>query len=181
MQTLSFVLSTLGLISMIISFLIKGKNMKKILFFVFMGNVLVAASYFAGGSGINGAASCCVGALQSIINYFFESKNKPLPKWLVVIYGLSFVGVNLAVSGFNGLSILAIAATLAFVMCIGQKNGAKYRFWTLINIILWCVYDIISKSYSVVPTHICEFIFVLTGMIIHDRKKKEKTEETVKN
>lgn len=180
MDILSTVLSTLGLVSMIISFLIKGKNMKKILFFVSLANILVAASYFVGGSGINGVASCCLGAIQAIINYFFESKNKPLPKWLVVIYGLSFVIVNLVVSGFNGLSVLAIFATLAFVMCIGQKNGAKYRFWTIINIVLWCLYDFISGSYSVLITHIPELVFVLVGVLIHDRKKKDKTEEAVK-
>ena len=38
MQILSFILSLLGLTSMIIASLIKGENMKKILFFVFCGN-----------------------------------------------------------------------------------------------------------------------------------------------
>lgn len=177
MQILSFVLSVLGLISMIISYLIKGKNMKKILFFVFCGNALVAASYFAGGSGLNGAASCCVGAIQSIINYFFESKNKPIPKWLVVVYGLSFIVVNLAVSGFSALGILAIVAALAFVMCIGQKSGKKYRFWTIINMTLWCIYDVLSKSYSVLVTHIPQLIFVFVGVFIHDRKKTDENGE----
>lgn len=174
MQTLSFVLSILGLASMIIASLIKGPNMKKILFFVFCGNVLVATSYLIGGSGINGAASCYLGGLQAIINYFFDSKNKPLPKWLVVVYVIAFVAVNLAVGGFSALGLLAIVASLTFVMCIGQKSGAKYRFWTIVNMLLWCTYDILSKSYGALTSHIPLLIFTVAGMIIHDRKKDEK-------
>ncbi len=175
MDILAYVLSFLGLVSMIVASLIKGQNMKKILFFVFCGNILVGVSYLLGGSGLNGAASCFLGGVQSIINYFFESKNKPIPKWLVIVYGLSFIGLNLAVGGFSMLGILAIVASLSFVMCIGQKSGKKYRFWTIVNMVLWCVYDVISKSYSVLATHVPQLLFAVVGMIIHDRKKK--TEE----
>lgn len=172
MDILSYVLSFLGLASMIAASLIKGQNMRKILFFVFCGNILVGVSYLLGGSGLNGAASCFLGGVQSIINYFFESKNKPVPKWLVAVYGLSFVVLNLWVGGFSLLGILAITATLAFVMCIGQKNGKKYRFWTIVNMVLWCIYDVLSKSYSVLASHVPQLLFAVIGMIIYDRKKK---------
>ena len=171
MQTLSFVLSSLGLASVVIASLIKGKKMKQILFLVFSSNVLFATSYLLAGSGINGAASCFLGALQAIITYFFDSKNKPLPKWLVALYALGFVAVNLIFGGFNGMTVLAIVASLSFVMCIGQKSGAKYRFWTIVNSILWCIYDLLSKSYGAFVSHIVLLGFTVVGMIIHDRKK----------
>ena len=109
MEILSYILSLSGLASMILASLIKGEKMKKILFFVFCGNVLVATSYLVGGSGFNGAASCYIGGIQAIINYFFDSKNKPLPKWLIAIYCVAFIACNLAVGGFKPLVILAIA------------------------------------------------------------------------
>ncbi len=174
MHILSYVLSTLGLISMIAASLIKGKKMKTILCLVFLGNLLVALSYLAGGSGINGAASCFIGAAQTIINYFFESKGKPLPKWLVVIYVIAFIAVNIIVAGLNPLCILAIVASVSFVMCIGQKSGAKYRFWIIVNSLLWCSYDIFSKSFSALPTHVILLGFTVVGMIIHDRKEKKE-------
>ena len=174
MEILSYILSLLGLASMITASLIKGEKMKKILFFVFCANALIATSYLVDGSGLNGAASCYIGAIQSIINYFFDSKNKPLPKWLVVIYCVAFIVCNLAVGGFNPLGILAIVASLTFVMCIGQSSGAKYRFWTLFNITLWGVYDILSESYSALITHVVLLVFTIVGMIVHDRKKKNK-------
>lgn len=188
MDTLAFIFSTLGLIAMLTSSLLKGKNMKKILILVFLGNAFVAISYLLGGSGFNGAASCLLGALFSIINYFFDAKEKPVPKWLAAVYGLSFVAVNIIVS-FNSivtfddtvtidyralvLCVLAIFGTLAFVMCIGQKNGAKYRFWTVMNMIMWCIYDLLSGNIQVLITHIIQLSVAVIGMVIHDRKNKE--------
>ena len=145
--------------------------MKQIMFFVFCGNFLVATSYLIAGSGINGAASCYLGSLQAIVTYFFDAKGKPLPKWLIAIYALSFVACNILVGGLTPYTALAIVATLTFIMGIGQKSGAKYRFWTLLNLILWLTYDAITATYSALLSHILILLFTVAGMIIHDRKK----------
>ncbi len=174
------IMSLVCLISMITASLVKGKSMKIILMLVFCGNFSIAVSYLLAGEGINGAASCFIGAAQSVINYFFDSKGKPLPKWLIGIYMAAFVVVNLVVSfstGFNPLCLLAIVASLTFVMMIDQDNGAKYRFWVICNSVLWCIYDILSKSPSNFATHVCLLTFTLVGMIIHDRKKKSEVKE----
>lgn len=179
MAILPYVFSTLGLVSMIAASLVKGKSMKVILLLVFSGNLFCALSYFIG-SGINGAASCFIGSAQAIINYFFDSKGKPLPKWLVAIYAVAFIGVNLWVTDLGsgdlkviGLCVLAIVASLTFIMCIGQKSGARYRFWTIVNMLLWCFYDLFSGAFSVLLlTHVPLLIFTVAGMVIHDRKKE---------
>ncbi len=175
MQIAAYILSALGLLSMICASLTKGEQMKRILFLVFCGNVLVATSYLLEGKGINGAAACYLGGVQTIINYFFDSKNKPLPKWLVALYAVAIIVLNVWVAkGITALGLLVIVASLTFIMCIGQKNGAKYRFWTLVNMILWCLYDILSASYSVLITHIPQLTFAVVGMLIHDRKKSKE-------
>ena len=74
--------------------------------------------------------------------------------------------------GVSFLGILVIVASLTFIMCIGQKNGAKYRFWTIVNMSLWCVYDILSRSFGALVTHIPLLLFTVAGMIIHDRNNK---------
>ncbi len=170
MQILSYILSFGGLASMIIASLIKGKNMKTILLFVFLGNILVATSYLLTG-GINGAVSCYIGGAQTIINYFFDVKKKPLPRWLIAVYAVAFVVLNL-MTGFSWLCMLAIVASLTFILCIGQKVGSKYRFWTLVNMGLWCLYDVLSGSFGVLFTHGTQLVFALIGMIIHDRNNK---------
>ncbi len=170
MQILSYILSLAGLAAMLIASLIKGKNMKTILLLVFAGSVLVATSYLITG-GINGAVSCYIGAVQTIINYFFDRKNKPLPRWLILSYAVAFVVLNL-ITGFSWLCLLAIVASLTFILCIGQKVGSKYRFWTLVNMGLWCLYDVLSGSFGVLFTHGTQLVFAVIGMVIHDRNDK---------
>ena len=171
MQFLSYSFSIAGLICMIVASLIKGENMKTILALVCFANIVVATGYLFGGSGINGAAALYLAAVQTFINFFFESKNKPLPKWLVLIYVIAIVTLNLAVGGFSALGLLVIVASLTFIMCIGQKSGARYRFWTIVNMVLWCSYDILSKSFGALTTHLPLLIFTVIGMVIYDIKK----------
>lgn len=167
MQILSYILSLAGLGAMITASLIKGKNMKTILLFVFLGNIFVATSYLMSG-GINGAVSCYIGGAQTLINYFYDCKKKPLPVWLIAIYAVAFVVLNL-ITGFSWLCVLAIIASLTFILCIGQKVGSKYRFWTLVNMCLWCLYDVLSGSFGVLFTHGTQLVFAVIGMVIHDR------------
>ena len=174
MDILSYVLSILGLISMLAASLVKGKDMRLILSLVFAGNLLMALSYLLNGNGLNGAASCFVGSAQTLVNFFFERKNRNIPIWLIIVYGISFVFVNVIVGGFNLLGALAIIACLTFVLSIAQKNGARYRLWVVLNTVLWCVYDVLTVSYAALITHTVMLVFTVAGMIIHDRKQNRK-------
>ncbi|MBQ7045938.1 MAG: YgjV family protein [Clostridia bacterium] len=169
MQTLAFVLSTLGTVCICIPPLLKGKNMKLILLLVFLTNVLIAASYLLTGA-TGGAITCCVGAVQTIINFFFERKLKPIPVWLIVTYAITFVAANLIVFS-NIFDIIAILAALMFVMGISVKSGKKYRLWTFINTALWIIYDFLTHSYGPLSTHAIQLSTIIFGMIMHDRKK----------
>lgn len=175
MQVVSFILSVLGFAAFIGASLTKGDKMKQILFLVSCANVLYALSYLAGGSGINGAASCLLGGVMAIINYFFDSKNKPVPKWLMLIYAVAVTALNIYVGGgISLLVLLTLVACYIFILCIGQKDGAKYRFWTIVNLTLWSIYDILSHSYGTLLAHLAQVAFTVVGMVIYDRKKIEK-------
>lgn len=171
MEVLAFVLSTLGLISVTSASLIKGKRMKLILLLVFGGNVLYATSYVVNGSGVNGAASCYLGGALAIVSYFFDAKDRKAPKWLPPVYAALFVAVNVVFGTDVLLTVIAILATMCFVMSIGQPNGAKYRFWTTANLVLWVTYDIVSGTYSTLYAHIIQLTCTILGMVIYDRKK----------
>ena len=146
--------------------------MQLILLFVFSANILVATSYLLTGES-NGAVSCFIGGAQTIINYFFDRKNKSLPIWLIVIYALAFILMNMLV--FEVLEdLVAMLASLSFILCIGQKNGMKYRLCTALNSSLWITYDLISRAYGPLLTHGILFGTVIFGIIIHDIRKKEE-------
>lgn len=172
MDTLAFILSTLGTICICAASFLKGKNMKFILLLVFLTNALMGISYILTGA-FNGAVSSILGAVQTILNYFlFERKNKSIPKWLIVIYALSFLIVNLLVFE-RILDLLALVATMAFIMEICQKTGKQYRFWVVVNSILWVTYDVISRSYGPLSTHAILLVSTLVGMVMHDKKEKK--------
>ena len=122
--------------------------------------------------GINGAISCYIGFLQAAINFFFQKNNKEIPKWLIGIYALMFIGANL-MGEISWYSILAILACLAFIGGIAQKNGKKYRRWHVVTSFLWCTYDILTKSYEPLVTHIIILTVDITGIVIHDLKLKK--------
>ena len=171
MNTLAYVFSIAGTVCACAPSLLKGKNMKLILLLVFLANTFIALSYVLTGA-FSGAVSCGVGALQTIINYFYERKNKPIPVWLIGVYALAFTVVNLL--AFSRITdILALLACLTFVMCIGQKNGRKYRIWTVANSGLWALYDLTSLSFGPLFTHLLQLAIALFGMVIHDRKKPQ--------
>ena len=169
------ILSILGTICICTSSLIKGKNMKLILLFVFLANALVATSYLLTHD-YNGAGSCFVGAAQSIVSYFFDRKNKKIPLWLVGIYALSFIAVNMLVFA-ELLDLIAMLASLCFVLSIVQKNGRNYRLTTLICTLLWLTYDIVKLSTGPMITHGIQLVTVISGIVIHDIKKKEAATE----
>ncbi len=188
MEKLAPIFSLLSLLSMIFASLVKGKKMKLILFLVCCGNVFGAIAFLLEGTGIEGAASCFFGGFVTIINFFFEARNKKVPKPLTFVYGIGFtlinVAVNLATGGFDNPGkldiaclVIAIVACWMFVMCIGQENGSRYRFWTILNMALWCTYDILTCSYSVLVSHVLQLVFPIVGKVLLDGKKDKKEKE----
>ena len=167
---MAILLSVLGTICVCTSAMIKGKDMRLILLLVFSANVLIAVSYLLTGA-YNGAASCFVGGVQAIINYFFERKGKKLPAWLLGLYALSVIVVNLLV--FSRLwDLLAMFGSLTFILCITQKNGKMYRLWSLIKDFLWLAYALVSASWGPLISQSITLSTVIGGMLLHDRKEK---------
>jgi len=170
-QVVYVILSFLGLAAFVTAAVIKGEEIKKNLFFVFSGSMFVGVSYLFTSAGINGLVSSFIGGLQAIINYFFNSNNKKIPKWLILAYVLMFLTLNLAVIN-SPIGLLAVFASLCFVGSISAKNGKGYRLWQIANSSLWISYDILSHSYGPLVTHSVLFGFTVVGMLINDYKIK---------
>ena len=171
MQLVYVILSFLGLAAFVAAAVIKGEEIKKNLFFVFSGSMFVGVSYLFTSAGINGSVSSFIGGLQAIINYFFNRNNKKIPKWLILVYVLIFLALNLAVIN-SPIGLLALFASLCFVGSISAENGKGYRLWQIVNSSLWISYDILSCSYGPLVTHSVLFGFTVVGMLINDYKVK---------
>ena len=170
---MSYILSGLGLAVLIVASLIKGETIKKTLYLVLAGNLLVATSYLFTDNGVNGAISSYIGSIQALINIFYTKKNKNIPVWLLVVYALSFIVCNIAVLK-DAVGIIALLATLCFVGCVSSKTGKGYRIWQTANNLLWILYDILSYSYGPLVTHTVLCLFTVAGILWNDCRKTKK-------
>lgn len=174
MKELAFILNLLGLAATLAASLIKGEKMKKVLVLVLIGNALVAIGYLCSGTGINGAASGLLACVQTLINFIFDAKNKPIPKWLIGIYIASFIAVNILVGGLTVATLLASLACIAFIVSILQKSGKNFRICAIVNTVIWISYDIFTGSYSALITHGTILAVNVVGFLIHDLNKKKR-------
>ena len=168
---LSYILSIGALIATGISMLLSGKGMKKILVMLALGNLMMAFSYVCTGA-LSGFITAVIATVQTVINYFFDVKGKRIPVYLLVIYALSFIVINLCVY-VSLVDLLAIAASVSAVIVTSRKNGKTYRIWASINNILWCTYDVLKGSYGPLVTHVVLLGCTIAGIIIHDLKKEK--------
>ena len=169
---MSYILSGLGLAVLIVASLIKGETIKKTLYLVLAGNLLVATSYLFTDNGINGAVSSYIGSIQALINLFYAKKNKNIPVWLLAVYALSFIVANFAVLK-DAIGVIALLATLCFVGCVSSETGKGYRIWQAANNLLWILYDILSASYGPLVTHTILCLFTMAGILYNDCRKKK--------
>ena len=167
METVSYILSLIATVLGLIEPF--SKRMRTVLILSFIGNFLIAVSYFCV-SGYSGAAICGVACIQLAINYAFTSRGKKIPIYLIIAYAAVFVCVNLLT--FKEIyDIIALIASLNFVLSVAQSDAKYYRVLYIINAMLWMSYDVFAEAYGNLFTH--GVIFVGTGIAILVRNKKK--------
>ena len=162
--TLSFIATVLGLIEPF------NKKMSAILIFNFAGNLLVAVSYLLVG-GISGAGICFVACAQVVINYIFDLKGKKVPYWLVGVYLIAFLSVNLLTFAY-WYDVFSLTASVLFVLSVAQSNAKYYRILYFLNSTVWVLYDCLAGAYGNLSTHVVLFIATLISIIVRDKSDK---------
>lgn len=167
---LSFVATVLGLIEPF------NKKMKTVLIFNLLGNILVGVSYFLD-AGYSGGFICAVAVVELIINYTFTSRDKKIPVWIIVLNACLFIAVNLITFKY-WYDLLALLASLLFVLSIVQASAKFYRVLYILNSLVWIAYDVLAKVYGNLFTHGVLFIAILIAIIVRDvKKEKDNTEK----
>ena len=164
---MAFILSTIATVLGLIEPF--NKRMRTILIFNFLGNLLVGVSYLLDKS-FSGAAICVVACVQVFVNYNFDAKQKKVPLWLIIIYAVAFLGVNLLAFA-HWYDILSLLAAMVFVLSVAQADAKYYRILYMTNSFLWIGYDLLAKAYGPLSTHIILFIATTISIIIRDRKR----------
>ena len=146
------------------------KKMQTILIFNFLGNLLVGISYLLIG-GYSGAGICAVACGQVFVNYFFDVKEKKVPSWLIAIYAIAFLSVNLS-TFFHWYDGFSLVAAMLFVLSVAQSNAKNYRLLYAANSLVWIFYDIFAAAYGNLATHGILLLSTFLAMWMRDKKKK---------
>lgn len=89
---------------------------------------------------------------------------------MILIHAASFLTVNIMV--FTAwYDVLSVLAALLFVLSVAQSDPRYYRLLFISNSSLWIVYDLLSRSYANLFTHIVVFVGVLISIIIKNKKQ----------
>lgn len=145
-----------------------SKKMKTVLLISLGVNLLFGLSYLLVGS-YSGCITCATACVQLIINYTYNVRCKRLPWWLIAIYCLSFVMVNLFAFE-HWYDVLAILASVSFALSISQTRTFVYRLLALLKYLLWVSYDLASASYGPLFSHIMLSVLFIYCIWLRGRK-----------
>ena len=149
------------------------KKMKTVLLFNLLGNALVGVNYLLTAS-YSGAIICGVAILGLCINYYFTSQDKKIPVGAIIFHAVAFLAANLVTFTY-WYDVLALAASLLFVLSIAQESTKYYRLLYISNSLVWIGYDVFAKSWGNLFTHSVLFIAIFISIIVRDGKKAETT------
>lgn len=145
------------------------KNKKHIIFMFILANLFSAINFLLLQS-YSGAIICFFAIIQTFINGFIENKNQQVPKILILVYII--LSIILGVFAFhNFIDILPIICSVLYTITIIQSKEKNIRKISLINIILWIIYDIVCQAYTAAISDSIMTISTLIGMYRFDYKK----------
>ncbi len=120
----------------------------------------------------SGAIVCFFAIAQTIINKKFENKNQQVPKKIILIYILISIVLGLFVFT-KWIDVLPIVCAILYIFAIVQNKEKNIRKLSLINVIIWLSYDLISQAYAIFISDFLTLISILVGMYRFDFKKKK--------
>ena len=109
--------------------------------------------------------------VEMVINYGFERKRNPVPRWLVGVY----VGVIVALGAVNFAGVmdaLPILAATVFCFTILMRKEQNIRKMTLVNQGLWLVFDASVGAYALVVSNVLTIISTAVAYVRYRKKSK---------
>ena len=146
------------------------KDMKKILIFQIITNLLTASTYILLG-GFSGAGICIIAIVQSVIMFVYNVKKVPPHKWVVAVFVLLYI----ACSAFyykTFIDIFSALAAVCYAFSVVQTKASLSRLWYLFNPLCWLIYDIFTRAYGNFVLHFVVFVSTLFAIIRNDIKRK---------
>ncbi len=144
------------------------KSKKQIIFMFILANLFSAINFILLQS-YSGAVICFFAILQTFINKIFEKKQQQVPKIIIVIYIM--ISIILGIITFNNMiDMLPIICSILYTITIIQNKEKNIRRISLVNIILWIIYDIVYQAYTAAISDSLMTISTIVGIYRFDYK-----------
>ena len=167
--------NVISAITLIISVIVTAtfKKVNHILLGEIAMNLLVALSFvFLGG--LSGAWVCIVATVQTVILFFANERqiSKTARTVITVIFLAAYV-VGTAVVYVDWKDIVACLCAFFYVFAVCATKSANYRWFMLVNSLLWVIYDIKTAAFVNIITHGITAVSTIIGKIRLDWKKEK--------
>ncbi len=174
-----FIMAQIFGVSVVISNVLsmQMKKKKQIIFMLILANLFSAINFILLQS-YSGALICFFAMMQTFINNFFEKKGKSIPILLIGIYIIISILCGL-ITYQNYIDILPIISSILYTIMIIQKREKNIRRITLINMILWVIYDLVAMAYMMVVSDIITIGSTIIGMYRYDYRMDKNKEEVL--
>ena len=114
---------------------------------------------------------------EMLVNGFFERKKKPVPKPVVAFYAIGIVALG-ALNYTGPLDLIPIACALIFCATILTKKEQNIRKLTLVNQLLWLIFDLAVGAYTLSVSNVLTIISDLIALRRYRKQnKKRKTNQ----
>ena len=151
------------------------KNMKTILLFQIIVNLLASCNYLLLG-GDSGAFISALAIIQSIVMFLYSSKKRKPHIHVILGFIICYVDVSLfnIIVSRDPMEILPALAAVCFSLSLVQTKPFAFRVWGALNPSFWLPYDFYTSSYVMFAVHLGILVSSLVGMIRVDGIFKRK-------
>jgi hypothetical protein len=178
MDTNFIIAQIFGILGIIASVCSMQFKKRKTIFVALLFLNLFSALSFIFLNTFTSAYICLFAILEMLINSTFEKKNKPIPKYVVGTYII--INIALGTLSFSGpLDIIPITCALIFCATILTKEEQDIRKLTILNQVLWLVFDLSIGAYMFAVSNI--LTIVSTGIALHRFHKKPAKKQSIKS
>ena len=145
------------------------KNKKQIILMFILANLFSAINFVLLQS-YSGATICIFAIVQTFINKFFENKNKQVPKIVIAIYIIISIILG-AITFKASIDSVPIICSILYTLTIIQDKEKNIRIISLVNILLWILYDTVCQAYTAAISDSLMTISTIIGIYRFDYKK----------
>ena len=159
------------------------RNMRIILVSQLLSNGLLALQCILGGTASAGGI-VFLAIAQTVVSFIFNTKNKRFPVALTLVFMVGFTAITVIYFS-TPFDLLTMVAAWFFALAVVQERSHICRLYSLINTVLWLIYDVFMMPSGMV-NHSVIAVLIAVSIIRLDRGewkqffsriRKEKNEE----